>query len=121
MSLSIFWLKIPPPIRNMHIEANPNEFRNKAILMPIKSADVGGKLNVKTMFPIQANKIPNKIPAHIKFFENTNPNSPSPGLPFTILSFTSNTLITPMVYIHFFFYDAGNFLINFCLTGASAF
>ena len=69
-NLSMVSFTIPPPIRNTPVIKNPREFRVWAARRPVKSV-----LNVRIMVPIHTNKIPSKIAAMIRFFENRNRNT----------------------------------------------
>ena len=73
-NLSIFWLVIPPHIRNVPTRANPRKLSVAAALvasLPLPK--------VKTMVPIHASKIPNKLPATMRDCENSDSSTPFAG------------------------------------------
>jgi len=68
--LSMMSLTIPPPIRNAPTIKNPKEFRVWAARRPVKSV-----LNGKIRAPIHMKRIPSRIAAMIRFFENRDWNT----------------------------------------------
>jgi len=65
-NLSMFLFMIPPPVRKSPTNTNPREFSTQPAPKYI--------VNLATISPIQASKIPINTPIMIRFFENSGPS-----------------------------------------------